>query len=1501
MNRKSLTGMFLAMIFLISTSGILNAQSSSDNIVQGKVRIKVKSYLQSAFTSLKSTKEGIETGIVAFDVVSNQVAAQNMKRVFPYSPKFEEKHKKYGLDLWYELSYDEAYEAKVVAGEYSKLESVEKAEVIRTISLGETSPAKVYSSAEVAEMPFDDPQLQSQWHYSNDGSILEGAVAKADINLFEAWKKQTGSSDVVVAIIDGGIDTSHPDLTDAMWVNDAELNGTEGIDDDGNGYVDDIYGYNFVNDQSEITAHFHGTHVAGTVGAINNNGIGVSGVAGGDGTTSGTSLMSCQMMADNDVAGGISEALVYAADNGALIAQCSWGWTTADYKEEAVLEAIDYFIAEAGSYSGSLMKGGVVIFAAGNEGLDEKLYPGAYEPVISVAAIDYTNGRATYSTYGSTVDISAPGGYMGLDTKGGVLSTYPGGQYSTLQGTSMACPHVSGIAALVVAEYGGSDFTADKLKRHLISSVHDIDPYLTDSEIGKMGRGYIDASLALASGSASNPPAKVEDLVVYPSQDEAKMEWTIVSDADDEIGCSYTLYWSKTEFDSSTLSSAGSTIVDHYFANVGDAMEYTLEDLDPNTTYYFAIKAFDRWGNESPLSDVIAASTNNGPSIEVIFDNPEISIDVKANSEYASTIQLNNNDEGLLNWYSYIGLVNTELDEFSSQSVSNVKAQSVYSGNIVSSEVPSVQLAQAPVTMSMDDRLTYNSGSSYVFIGEEDTSLPNSSATRFYVEEAFNVTNLWVDLDIDPQYGPATLEFYEGDQIQDAHLITSQEIESVASYPISYYVDLEEQVYLQAGHYYWVVVHAPIGNQYPLGLTKETEEDQSENCLFSSNGGQSWQFVNDVYGDSDDYIWKITLRSLSAHLGDCVTLTPSNGELVGLSSNELDLNIDATKLVDGTYNENLIFTSNDAANKIIKLPFSIDVSGHEPILNSQSIVDYSDVFIGKTKKIDVQIVNEGYAGYYLSRYEVSSSNPDFYIESVSSYYIPARGEATIRLVYEPSEEGADYANIELNNGLYNYSFKVNGVGLVPSKIVLTPSTASIGTGLTVGDVVDPISFEIKNEGGYPLTYKIPAFAKNFEIENIEGEVNEFGYTYSEALDLGPDYTKAIPISHGWRDISTSTNIYDKLKGTDYAVQVDLGFSFPFYDRFYDKVWINEQGVLFFGEDGNININNSFYTNASRIRSFDMVSACMLAPTFESAQGAVYYEQSNGEFRVNYKNITYDDRSVDVQIVLYATGDADVLFYSIDKNGGESPELLVGLIDKDNGMHTIASNSDAPKIFGVTTAYNSFFHFKHPGQDMVIAAGNAYGTLLPNETSTITLNLDTKTAMQGDVFQRVPIISNDVETPMAVFEVTGNFIAGGEAKISITESLIDFGEVLKTSAQSLPLQITNTGTAPDVIVDMIFSGSTFSTDITLPYEIGTKRSVYIPIYVNTDIATIVNEKVTITLASGLVFDVNLSADVIENPIVNVTPEIGFTETINAGESKEINLTILIVDLAIWNIQ
>ena len=349
-----------------------------------------------------------------------------------------------------------------------------------------------------------------------------------DVNCEEAWTKCTGDPSIIVAVMDEGVMYDHEDLAANMWTNPNEtLGGKE--DNDGNGYAGDRHGYNFVTDcglitYSDINDMGHGTHVAGTIAAVNNNGKGVCGIAGGStGEGDGVKIMSLQIFAGNAGSTFLMEAkaIKYAADNGAVILQCSWGYNsgranmnsyvpgyTSDeqWAKTCILEkeVMEYFMRYAGDPNGTI-EGGLIIFAAGNEYAPMAAYPGAYKDFICVASVGPDGTPAPYSNYstpsGSKNMITAPGG-DGEGTKNDkalILSTMPSfalsdsdikpegnkkSGYGYMEGTSMACPHISGVAALGLsyAAQQRKHYRAEDFKEMLLNSVESLDDKLNKTK-----------------------------------------------------------------------------------------------------------------------------------------------------------------------------------------------------------------------------------------------------------------------------------------------------------------------------------------------------------------------------------------------------------------------------------------------------------------------------------------------------------------------------------------------------------------------------------------------------------------------------------------------------------------------------------------------------------------------------------------------------------------------------------------------------------------------------------------------------------------------------------------------------------------------------------------------------------------------------------------------------------------------------------------------------------
>ena len=464
----------------------------------------------------------------------------SIKPLFVSSPGKKELEATFGLERWYQVIVDDQADMELAAAHLAEFDEVKiiefdsdqrhiKSDMCFPVSASHIAEAQAMTRAE-GDTPFNDPLLRDQWHYINRGDVAvsANAVKGADINVKDVWSKLTcGDPSIIVAVVDEGVKTNHPDLAENMWVNEAEKNGKPGVDDDNNGYIDDIHGYNFVS-KGEITwskeaDSGHGTHVAGTIAAVNNNKIGVSGVAGGSGKGDGVRIMSCQIF-DNNRGGSAAitaNAIKYAADNGASIISCSFGYAGGIFKSDgefaescqAEIDAIRYFEATCNN---DVLDGNIAIFASGNDGDDYASYPGALYDIISVSAFAADHLPTYYTNYGPGCNIVAPGGeyYASpYNLKGMVLSTYPSefgeGDYAYSQGTSMACPHVSGVAALglAYAKKIGKRFTTTEFKELLLSSANDIDTKLNGTKYSgnktielhpfrkKLGTGSVDAYL----------------------------------------------------------------------------------------------------------------------------------------------------------------------------------------------------------------------------------------------------------------------------------------------------------------------------------------------------------------------------------------------------------------------------------------------------------------------------------------------------------------------------------------------------------------------------------------------------------------------------------------------------------------------------------------------------------------------------------------------------------------------------------------------------------------------------------------------------------------------------------------------------------------------------------------------------------------------------------------------------------------------------------------------
>lgn len=375
-------------------------------------------------------------------------------------------------------------------------------------------PNFIYTANYTFGMRSNDPSLGKLWGMINTGqpdSKGQVGVPGIDVNAINAWKLQTGSPDVIVAVIDTGVNYKSKDLADNMWVNAAEQNGKKGVDDDGNGFIDDIHGYNFVKDNGDpLDDQGHGTHCSGTIGAVGNDNFGIVGVAWK------TKIMALKFL-DERGSGSLEDALKaidYATKMGAKVMSNSW--SGGGYSEN-LKEAIER----------SNKAGAVFIAAASNEANDNDVneaYPASYDipNVISVAAIDNRGVLADFSNYGKKkVHIGAPGVNIYSTTIKG---------YESWSGTSMATPHVAGAAVLVASQH--PTMNGEQIKQAILNAARPIKGLRGKVSTG----GMLDTHAALllkTVGPDPEDPANWTKKMQYqlssehPYNPQLKNEWEI--------------------------------------------------------------------------------------------------------------------------------------------------------------------------------------------------------------------------------------------------------------------------------------------------------------------------------------------------------------------------------------------------------------------------------------------------------------------------------------------------------------------------------------------------------------------------------------------------------------------------------------------------------------------------------------------------------------------------------------------------------------------------------------------------------------------------------------------------------------------------------------------------------------------------------------------------------------------------------------------------------------
>ena len=566
------------------------------NFIQGEARVFLSEEL-AAMVEEAAQSGSIVTKSSDLNEALAELGITEMHRLFPHAGEYEERTRAEGLHRWYVVKYSQDQTLTKAQNSLEQVPGIDIFEPVRPVKINDFN-----------DLSYD------LWGLNNQ------AYAGFDINVKPVWEQYTtGNPNVIVSVVDNGVDLKHEDLADNCL--------SQGH-------------YNAVSGSSNIKPGDHGTHVAGIIAAVNNNGRGVASVAGGDKAKGlpGIKLMSCQIFEDqpdgSTLSAGGAAAIKWGADHGAVISQNSWGYTFdrdgngsldgSEYSEAMNARisgsdkaAVDYFIKYAGcdnrgnQLPNSPMKGGVVIFAAGNDAITMGA-PAEYEAVIAVGSVASNRTRSDFSNYGDWVDICAPGS--------SIKSTVPNNRYAVMGGTSMACPHVSGVAALIVSYFGGPGFTNEMLKEKLLSSANN-DAMPKRYQIG----GLVDAYGAFVYGN-DKAPAAVTDLEVSGRGNNIDLTFTTTADEDGKPAYGYFAIYGKDQ--AKVQSATPNYLVGVEFAAfaadaaVGEKVNLVISGTEFESKYYVKVLAYSYGRSYSDASDVCSAMTteNHAPVVSLDYE-----------------------------------------------------------------------------------------------------------------------------------------------------------------------------------------------------------------------------------------------------------------------------------------------------------------------------------------------------------------------------------------------------------------------------------------------------------------------------------------------------------------------------------------------------------------------------------------------------------------------------------------------------------------------------------------------------------------------------------------------------------------------------------------------------------------------------------------------------------------------------------------------------------------
>lgn len=1201
----------------------------------------------------------------------------------------------------------------------------------------------------------NDPDYPEQYALHNTGQA--GGTPGADISAEGAWDRYTGDPELRIGILDTGAQLDHPDLAANLWTNPGEIPGNA-EDDDLNGYVDDVHGYDFVNRDGEPRDdNGHGTHTAGTIAAVGNNAIGVTGVA----WRARIVVLKFLNSSGNGTTSNAVEALEYASRVGVRLTNNSWGGG-------AYSRALEDAVAAAGD------AGQLFVAAAGNARTNTDVnanYPGALpqDCIISVAATDAADQLASFSNYGpTTVDLAAPGDE--------ILSTFVNGTYRRMSGTSMAAPHVSGAVALLWGRFPAMD--AAEVKSRLLR-FSDALPQLTGRCVSG-GRLNVDVASADPDFVA---PGGIADLRAEAAgSNSMDLAWT--APGDDGASGTARRYELRVSLQPITPENFGSALA--FPAprpqGAGTPERWRLRGLAAENTYWCALLARDEFGNAGPVSNAISFSTLGPPRLA--FEPGDVSASASTGTQLVRNVEIVNASAGTLEWRALAPEL--DLGEGSARSApvpvwpapalakgedgpvrepvaANAGGPDAFGYRWLDSDEPGgpvfrwVDIAQPAnvVAITGDEAVSARLpiGFSFPFYGRRFTTLRVCS--NGYLEFS-DLGPVFVNAGLPTASGPRSMVAPFWDDLHlgsgvDKVFLRSDGTRCVVSWEaVGRFNDAASRMTFQAV-------------LYPSGEIRFQYRTMTGTTTSATAGIQdSTRTVGLTVAFNQPYV-KDELAVRFVPLRQWLEILPTEGFVPPGGRQAVELRMDASGLASGDYGARARFITNDPDAQDTSVVVRLAVTGAPHLVLTPAALDFGAHFLGAHDTLSLTLANDG-----VDPLEVAAITTDrgaFRVNSTGFTLLP--GESVSRMVEFTPDAVADFAGtltVSSNDPVRPVAtLALHGVGSETPEIEASVAQLRVAaTPQLHAEAAAPGRIVLlRNSGGAPLAWTASAYqgligaAPAGSVLPRAGTVDPF-VVAKGATSPGPGISgDGGPDAFGYRWVDSDApggpafaweevaHLGTRLFGgaDDSVATVPLPFPFTFYGRAYSSVNVCTNGFLSFVS------RDTTFANTDLPNLKPGVPRALIAPLWTDldlraarGNGRVYAHHDGSKFILEWKDAVHFSGAspYTFQVFLWPSGMIEYQYLSL---GPLTTASTVGIQDSSGTV-------------GLTVAYN--VPYLHTGlrvrfsfQDDWLKLDRTSGLTAPGAEDTLRVTFDSRDHRDGDYAGELRIASNAVEQPLLV--------------------------------------------------------------------------------------------------------------------------------------------------------